>query len=226
MPAGLTSMNEFELTSTGSNPKPGRSRRHPAQRPGALFAGVAALGLLGACGASTAAPSNPRPQDNGAAVAGAEPNSANGEGAAVRYTNSRFHYQVDGPGAMKEGANGSAAYVGGTERLEISVVVGQAAADPRGFAGSDAAGLPAAHPSFKVVNQPAAATISGVAVQKLVFSWTDGMNQVTSKPNDVVTVRYYIPKNSSTLAILTYSISANRYDPQGADDVATTFKWL
>ena len=106
-------MNEFEPNSTASTPKPGEFRRHRARSTGVLCAGVAALGLLAACGASTAT-SNPRPQDNGAAVAGAEPNSANGEGAAVRYTNSRYKYQVDGPGASKEGHRRSAAYFGGT----------------------------------------------------------------------------------------------------------------
>ena len=68
--------------------------------------------------------------------------------------------------------------------------------------------------------------LAGMAVQKAVYTWTDGVNPVTSRPNVLVSARYYIPKDRATLAVVTYSIAANQYDPQGADDVVSTFKWL
>ena len=74
---------------------------------------------------------------------------------------------------------------------------------------------------------PATAAISGSPrTVKAVHAATVGENPVTGKPNDVVVVTYWIPKDPTAVAVLTYSVTASQYDPQGADDVANTFKWL
>ncbi|MEA2683354.1 MAG: hypothetical protein QOK05_1682 [Chloroflexota bacterium] len=190
----------------------------------ALFLAATSLGLVAACGTTNLATSKlPAGQDGAGGAGGAD--ATTGEAPGVRYTNAKFHYRVDAPGAMKESADGSAAYLGAAERLEIVVVSGSQAADPKAFAGQDLGSL-GSKPSFKVVSQPAQVTISNRAVQKTVYTWTDGVNAVTSKPNLLVSVRYYIPRDRATLAIVTYSIAANQYDPQGADDVVSTFAWL
>src|ERR1700682_680239 len=54
------------------------------------------------------------------------PEAAGGEGVPVPYTDSRFHYRIDAPGRMTANPDGTAAYLGASERLEIGVV--QAAA--------------------------------------------------------------------------------------------------
>jgi hypothetical protein len=58
-----------------------------------------------------------------------------------------------------------------------------------------------------------------------VYTVSGAANPVTGKAQTFVTVRYYVARNSSTMAVLTYSVIADQYDPQGADDVANTFAW-
>jgi hypothetical protein len=84
--------------------------------------------------------------------------------------------------------------------------------------------IQAATSQFRIVATLAPVTINNRTVMKVVFA-APGTNAVTGKVEDRVTARYYIPRDSSTLAVLTYSIAANQYDPQGADDQATTFVW-
>jgi hypothetical protein len=210
---------------------PADARRIPSTyRPQSMrFASVLALTLIAvvavtACGSSSSSSTSNRPVVGGSG-APAENGGANGEAPATTYTNSKFKYRVDAPGRMTEAADGSAAYLGPVERLEITVLAGAAAADPHNRAADDLSALKSTKPAYKLVDPLAQVTLSGKKVEKFVFSWTDGVNAVTGKPNDLVSARYYIAKNGSTLAIVTYSTAANQYDPQGADDVATTFTW-
>ncbi len=62
-------------------------------------------------------------------------------------------------------------------------------------------------------------------MQKLVYHATGGTSAVTGKAIELVSVRYYIPKDRTTLAVLTYGVTASQYDPQGADDTVMTFAW-
>jgi hypothetical protein len=105
------------------------------------------------------------------------------------------------------------------------VVQGGAAADPVAFARSDAASLRATATSFHLVSGPTSVSINGRSVQKLVYTYNAGTSSVTGKALDLVGVRYYIPKDSATLAVVAYGIVSNQYDPQGADDIASTFRW-
>ena len=154
---------------------------------------------------------------------GAEAN--NGETPAVRYTDTREGYRVDSPGKMTANSDGSASVTGPLERLRIVVVHGAAAADPAAVAAADVGALRSSAQNFRLVSGPALAAVGSSRIQKVVYNWTDGTSSVTGKPNDLVGVRYYIPKNATTLAVLTYGITASQYDPQGADDVAMTFTW-
>jgi len=126
---------------------------------------------------------------------------------------------------MHEAADGSASARRGVERLSINVVTGSSAADLKTYATADLKQVQAASPKYHLVQALASVTIAGHPSYKAIYSWTDGTNPVTGKPEDLITARYYIPKDSSTAAVLAYSIAASQYDPQGADDVANTFAW-
>ena len=180
---------------------------------------IAVVGLASAC--ATAATGGPTPAE--ATGAAAEANS--GEAPAVRYTDTREGYRVDAPGKMATNADGSASVTGPLERLQIVVLHGSAAADPAAAAAADIAALKNSATGFKLMSGPALATVGTLRLQKFVYSWSDGTSAVTGKPNNLVGVRYYVPKNATTLAVLTYGVTATQYDPQGADDVAMTFAW-
>lgn len=185
-----------------------------------LAAGVAALvAVAGSACASTGGGGEP--------AAGSTPagDTGGGEAAVVTYVDSRFHYKIDAPGQMKPNADGTASVVGPSERLEIAVVLGAKATDPATLASDDVTTLPGSMTSFHLVSGPAAITLNGKKVHKFIYSFNAGSSAVTGKPLDLVGVRYYIPKDSSTVAILNYAIVTNQYDPEGADDVARTFQW-
>jgi hypothetical protein len=185
---------------------------------------LAAIGLS-ACGSTGASTTTQGPETQSTA-APAENGGGNAEAAPHPYSNSKFNYQVDAPGTMVEAADGSAAYLGTAERLQIVVLTGASAADPQGRAATDIGALTSAKTAFKLAQPASRISLAGRSVYKFIYTWTDGSNPVTGKPNMLVSVQYYIPKNSTTLAAVTYSIAASQYDPQGADDVASTFKWL
>ena len=56
-------------------------------------------------------------------------------------------------------------------------------------------------------------------------SWSAGTSTVTGKAIELTSVRYYVSKDASTLAVITYGIVSNQFDPQGADDIVSTFQW-
>lgn len=158
----------------------------------------------------------------GERAAGGEAN--NGEAQAIPYDDARSGYRIEAPGPMTANADGSASYIGAQERLEIHLLQGAAAA-PATAAAADIADLTANAPGFALVSGPTAAQVGPRTLQKLVYRWTAGTSAVTGKPIELVSVRYYLPKNSTTLAVLTYGVTASQYDPQGADDTAMTFAW-
>jgi hypothetical protein len=127
---------------------------------------------------------------------------------------------------MAAAADGTASFIGPEERLEVSIVQGSPASDPLSLAKADLVSLKRNATDLRIMAQPAAGNVSGYRAVKLVYSWTAGTNQVTGKPIQLVTARYYISKDASLLAVVSYGISASQYDPQGADDLASTFKWL
>jgi hypothetical protein len=105
------------------------------------------------------------------------------------------------------------------------VVQGAKATDVAALARDDVGGLPSSTAGFHLVSGPASITLNGHKAEKFVYSWSAGTSQVTNKPLTMVGVRYYVPKDAATVAVITYGIVSNQYDPQGADDVASTFQW-
>jgi hypothetical protein len=189
------------------------ARRHVLS--GLLIAGAFALVSCGSSPTSTGtASSSP----------GIESNN-NGEAPAVTYVDARYHYKIDGPGRMSANADGTASVVGPSERLVVSVVQGSSATDPAALARSDASTLGSSTTNFHLIAGPGEITLNGKKVEKVVYTYNAGTSSVTGKPLDLVGVRYYIPKDSGTLAVVAYGIVSNHYDPQGADDIATTFQW-
>ncbi|HEV7678822.1 MAG TPA: hypothetical protein VGQ42_09675 [Candidatus Dormibacteraeota bacterium] len=199
-----------------------------------MLTALALAGLLAACSSAPASPSggsgspgtnpagtSPAPTETGAAAA----ENGGGEAPATRFVSSRNHYRVDAPGAMTEGSDGIAKASHGLESLQIEVLTGSAAADVSAYAKSDLTTLRST-PGFSLKSGPGSVSLSAASsAQKTVYTANGPNNPVTGKPQTFVTVRYYVPRSSSTMAVLTYSIVLDQYDPQGADDVANTFAW-
>ena len=201
---------------------------------------MATIAIVAGCGANTASPgAQSSTTGNGGTVAsGANDGNAptggdaangeanTGEAPSVPFESPKYHYKVAAPGAMTEAADGTATAHFGAEALSITVVSGATAANPEAVAKGDMVTV-ASLPNFKLKSGPAPTKLTASSsAQKAVYSGTDGTNAVTGKPNNVVVVKYWVPKDASTLAVLTYSVTETQYDPQGADDVANTFKWL
>jgi hypothetical protein len=182
------------------------------------IAGVLAVTACGSSGGSTGG------VDNAPATAGAEANTG-GESVPVPYTDSRFHYRIDAPGRMTPNPDGSAAYVGPSERLDISIVQGARASDPGALASEDLKSLAASTDAFHQLTNPANATLNGLHVTRFAYTWNAGTSAVTGKAIQLTSVRYYLSKDTSTLAVITYGIVSNQFDPQGADDIVSTFLW-
>jgi len=68
-------------------------------------------------------------------------------------------------------------------------------------------------------------SLNGRNVTRFSFAWNAGTSAVTGKAVELTSVRYYVPKDSATLAVITYGIVSNQFDPQGADDIVSTFRW-
>ncbi len=191
---------------------------------GAVLVGLlAALAVvLGACSGS--AP-NGSARASAPAAGGEGAGGGAGEGATTAYVNTQFHYRVDAPGAMTQAADGTATYSGSGEGLTIAVVTGSSPADPMALATAELTRLQTTAQGFALVSSPTAVTISGRQVVRAVYRWTNGTNAVTGNPNEFVSSIYAIPKDASTVALLRYSVGSSNYDPQGSDDLATTFTW-
>jgi hypothetical protein len=188
-----------------------------------VFAGALGTALtVAACGGSAST----QPVGSGAT---GEPTAAagdvtTGEAAGVRFVSQRFHYRIDAPGTVTEAANGTATASRGVEQLTIRIVTGSSAGSPVTFAQGDVAALPGTTSNYALVTPPGTASLAGRSVYKVVFA-SSGTNAVTGAAETLVNARYYIARDSATLAVVTYSIVASQYDPQGADDVVTTFQW-
>ena len=194
---------------------------------------IAVLGLIVACGGGIGLP---------AAGSGAQKR----EGASVPYVDPRYHYRIDAPGQMTLLSNGTASFVGASERLEVAIIERATAADPNSGGDSsppaagrtpapqtplatarkDSASLAASLADFHLLSRPAAITLAGHSMVKFVYTWTATSSGGTGERLKLTSVRYYVPKNVSVMAVLTYGMSADEFDPESADAVASTFSWL
>ena len=189
------------------------SPKHNAVTFAALVA--TALIAVAACG-----PTSPTaaPRANGGETTSGE--------VSLPYTDSRFHYRIDGPGRMTPNPDGTAAFIGPSERLEVSIVQGARASDPGALARQDITSLATSAHSFHQLSSPSTVTLSGHRVTRFSYTWNSGTSAVTGKAIALTSIRYYMAKDSSTIAVITYGAMSNQFDPQGADDIASTFKWL
>jgi hypothetical protein len=142
----------------------------------------------------------------------------------VTYTDDRYHYSIDSPGPLTPGSRG-ASYFGPEERLEIAVVEGSAAADPAALADKDTSALKSSIGDFKLVAPPAPVTLGEQRMIKFRYTGTVD-NPTTGKSIRLTSARYYIAKNSSLLAVVTYGDKSEEFDPKEADDIARSFRWL
>jgi hypothetical protein len=192
-------------------------RRITILRPLAVL--LALVGTLVACGG-----------DQGAARSPGAPAEKAGEGGgpdapSIRFVSARNHYRIDAVGTMTESSDGTASSGFGQESLKITVVSTTSAGDPTGFAKSDLESLRATS-GFTLKSGPERFRLNASdATVKTVYSLSGVTSPVTGKPQTFVSVRYYIPRNSGTLAVVTYSDVIDQYDPSNADDVANTFAW-
>lgn len=184
---------------------------------------LAFVSLLAACGPSSAG-TTATPSEQANTQAGGE--AGGGGEISIAYTDALHRYHISGPGRMTANADGSASFIGPVERLEVAIVDGTRAADPMALANADLSRLKTTATDFRQMQAPAAVTISGHRSVKFVYQWTAGTNAVTGKANVLITARYYVTKDATRLAVVSYASAANQYDPQGADDVANTFAWL
>jgi hypothetical protein len=187
-------------------------KTQPVQLGLAAFAAALALA---ACGGSTPAATS------GTATT---TEAANGEAQAVAYVDSRYHYRIDAPGHITAAADGTAGFVGPVERIQIEVRQASSA-DLPGLARTDIQSPPTSFTGFQLKSGPTMVALNGKPAEKFVFTYSGGVNSVTNRPLTLVGVRYYIPKDASTLAVVTYGVASDQYDPQGADDIASTFRW-
>src|ERR1700687_661521 len=186
--------------------------------PTLILAGVGIAGLvaLAGCGTDTTT-QTPAPAAAGEVTVG--------ESVPHRYTDAKYHYLIDAPGLMTANADGTASYIGPSERMEIAVVIGSGAADPTALAAQDAKSLSTSLSGFRQLSNPSIVSLNGRNVTRFSFAWNAGTSAVTGKAVELTSVRYYVPKDSATLAVITYGIVSNQFDPQGADDLASTFRW-
>ena len=126
---------------------------------------------------------------------------------------------------MTANPDGTAAFVGPSERLEISVIQGSGASNPSALASQDIKTLAASAAAFQQRSSPAKLTLNGHHVTRFAYTWSAGTSTVTGKATELTSVRYYVSKDASTLAVITYGIVSNQFDPQGADDIVSTFQW-
>jgi hypothetical protein len=191
----------------------------PSRLPAVVAYLLASFLATVACGSSTNAPVG----DTAQATAGAEVNT--GESVPVLYVDARFHYRIDAPGHMTSNADGTAAYIGPSERLEIAILQGSTASDPGALAGQDMKSLSGSAAGFRQLSTPASLTLNGHPVTRFTYTWNAGTSTVTGKAIELTSVRYYLSKDATTLAVITYGIVSNQFDPQGADDIVSTFQW-
>jgi hypothetical protein len=217
-PAGLKVESWFRLRLAGSFTLDSKVLRFPPGR--SLFGALIAIGLvaISACGSSSGQTgvTSPAPGE-----------TQTGESKPVTYTDTRFHYRIDAPGGqMTPNADGTASFVGPSERLEVAIIEGSRAGNPGSQANNDLSILSQSAPGFKKLSDPTAVTLSGRTVTRFSYTWNAGISVVTGKQLELTTVRYYVPKDSKTLAVIAYGIASNQFDPQGADDLVLTFQWL
>jgi hypothetical protein len=146
--------------------------------------------------------------------AGAEPGT-------VTFLHPTEGYRIDSPGPMHATANGEALYEGRNDSLGVALLSG--ASDPTTAAASDASG--SGIPGFALVHSAQAVTVSGRHSAAIEYRRSGPVNAVTGKALVLHVVRLYVPRSGGLYRIEYASTAAGQdWDPQGALDIATTFR--
>jgi hypothetical protein len=147
-----------------------------------------------------------------------------GENTPSGYTDTRYHYSITGPGPLKPQPDGTAVFVGEDERLQVAVVEGAKAADPLALAHTDLDAIKTSAPNFQVLVQPVAVSLAGQRGAKFTYAFSGKSH--TGGQIKIFAVRYYIPKNDSMLAVVSYQDAATEFSAAEADGFANSFHWL
>jgi hypothetical protein len=188
---------------------------------GAVVALCLALLVVGACSIG------PSAKHGDVGEPGKEPGTGatnqGGETKPTAYTDARYHYTITGPGPLTPQPDGTAAFSGEDEKLEVAVVTGSKAADPLALAKSDLNSLKGS-PDFQVLVQPTSISVNGQRAAKFTYSYTAQSH--LGKQAKFFAVRYYVPKNDTMLAVVSYRDIATEFDAVEADGFADSLRWL
>jgi hypothetical protein len=155
----------------------------------------------------------------------ANPANQGGQNKPAGYTDTRYHYSLTGPGQINARSDGTASFVGEDEMLEVAVVEGARAADPMALAQAEVGSLGNTTPGARVASRPAQVTLAGHSAVKFSYTWT-AISQASGNQVKMTGVRYFIPKDSATVAVVRYGDASSQFDTQEADGFASSFRWL
>lgn len=106
----------------------------------------------------------------------------------------------------------------------IDITLVETALTPLDYADGDAGSLAAAFPGFRG-GSPKAVDVAGRQVIVMPYTWQPEAAAGGSAPTHSLARRYYIGGTGRLLALFTYSAPARAFDPSGADDFASAFRW-
>jgi hypothetical protein len=148
-----------------------------------------------------------------------------GQNTPTSYTDARHHYRVTGPGPISPRSDGTASFTGEDERFEVAVIEGDRAADPPGLAQGEINSLSSSSPNFRTVFGPGKVTVGVQSMVKATYTWT-GKSHATGQQLKMTGARYYVSKDSVTLAVVRYEDASGEFNQQEADGFAGSFRWL
>ncbi len=184
-----------------------------------------AAGVLLALALAGCAAAGPRGSVPTAPPAAAEPRGEGGEEATAIFVDPRGRFSIEHPqtwGASTQPRE-DVRFVGRDEFISVTIV--NTALSPMDYANGDASALSTANTGYQ--GQPARSfPMRGATGAVVAYVWQAGPSVVTGKMVPSSAKRYYLPGPGGKLAVLTLSSPVQLYDPEGADDLANTFKWL
>jgi hypothetical protein len=186
-----------------------------------LVVALSGCGILSAPArpSTTVAPAAP------GAVAAPEAAGEAGDEPTFVYVDQAKHFSFEYPQSWGKTTQpeGEIRVAGRDEFISIKIVT--TALSPLDFGSSDEPALASASSGYqsRSLKSYQIRRISG-AVRE--YTWQAGPSLVTGKMVPSMARRYYLPGPSGQLAILTYSSPVQAYDPEAADDLANTLKWL
>jgi hypothetical protein len=158
----------------------------------------------------------------GAEPARAQVEGEGGEEATFRFVDpaSRFSFEYPQSWGNSTQPGEDIRFTGADEFISVTIV--DTALGPLEFGDSDDVALAATLDSYQ--SRPLRTYNTSTVVRE--YSWQAGPSPVTGKMVPSMAKRFYLLGPDGKLAIFTYSSPVRAYDPEGADDFATAFRWL